>query len=262
MNRMLIERRFDTGEVELNYVEGPNNGPPFLYIHGITGYGKAIDLFYPYLSHNWHLYSPDLRGHGQSSRSTDYSVKASVNDMVKLIDEVIKEPPVIYGHSFGGMVGTMIAGMHPDKVRALIIGDTPGNVDHSIRGFFKMSKGNWSDMRNQIRSGEYGRDWSYRYRYTDPEALTPWAECGEDDEVYNSFLNGYDTGMLFSKIICPVLLMRSDPKVSSLMSDTDVESAGNLIHDYSYVMVEGVGHNTFTEAEKTYTAMVPFLFSL
>ena len=44
---MLIEKRFDTGEVELNYLEGPNNGPPFLYIHGVTGYGRAIELLYP-----------------------------------------------------------------------------------------------------------------------------------------------------------------------------------------------------------------------
>ena len=259
---MLVEKRFDTGEVVLNYAEGPDNGPPFLYIHGVTGYGKAIDLFYPYMSHRWHLYSPDLRGHGKSSRSTDYSVKASANDMKKLIDEVIKEPPVIYGHSFGGMVGTMIAGIYPDKVRALIIGDTPGNVNNSIRRFFKMSKGNWSDMRDQARSGVYGRDWSYRFRYTDPEVLTPWAECGEKDEVYNSFLNGYDTSELFPKIKCPVLVMRSDPKLGSLMSDNDIEHASNLIQDNSYVMIEGVGHNTFTEAEKTYTAMVPFLFSL
>ena len=259
---MLVEKRFDTGEVVLNYAEGPNNGQPFLYIHGVTGYGKAIELFYPYLSHSWHLYSPDLRGHGQSSRSTDYSVKASVQDMVKFIDEVIKKPPVIYGHSFGGMVATMIAGLYPDKVRALIIGDTPGNINHNIRGFFKMSKDNWSGMRNQIRSREYGRDWSYRFKYTDPEVLTPWAECGENDEAYENFLGGYDTGELFPKIKCPVLVMRSDPEVGSLMSDADVEHAGNLIQDCTYVMVDGVGHNTFTEAEKTYVSMVPFVFSL
>jgi pimeloyl-ACP methyl ester carboxylesterase len=34
---MLVEKSFDTGEAVLNYAEGPDNGPPILLIHGITG---------------------------------------------------------------------------------------------------------------------------------------------------------------------------------------------------------------------------------
>ena len=43
------------------------------------------------------------------------------------MNEVIKEPPVIFGHSYCGILGPMIAGTYPDKVKALIIGDIPGN---------------------------------------------------------------------------------------------------------------------------------------
>jgi hypothetical protein len=28
---MLVEKSFDTGEVVLNYAEGPDNGPPILF---------------------------------------------------------------------------------------------------------------------------------------------------------------------------------------------------------------------------------------
>ena len=33
---MLVDKRF-AGEVVLYYAEGPDNGPPFLFIHGVTG---------------------------------------------------------------------------------------------------------------------------------------------------------------------------------------------------------------------------------
>ena len=33
---MLVEKRFDTGEVVLNYAEGPDNGPPAILLHGFT----------------------------------------------------------------------------------------------------------------------------------------------------------------------------------------------------------------------------------
>ena len=259
---MLVERCFDTGEVVLNYAEGPDNGPPFLFIHGVTGLSKILHLFYSYLSPSWHLYAPDLRGHGQSSRSTDYSAKANVDDLVKLIDDEIKEPPVIFGHSYGGIIGTMIAGTYPEKVRALIIGDIPGNNNHSMRDFFKTTKDTWSDVRSQIRRGEYSRDWSFRYKFTDPEVLTSWVESGENDEAYMAFLDGYDTGLLFSKISCPVLLVRADPEVGSLMSDADVEHAEELIQDYSFILMSGADHDFVIEAEKTYTAILPFLLSL
>ena len=260
---MFVEKRFDTGEVELNYAEGPSNGPSFLFIHGVTGNWKIIQLLAPSLHLTWHLYTPDLRGHGKSDRATDYSAQASVRDLVKLIDDVIIDPPVIFGHSFGGIVGTMIAGMYPDNVKALIIGDIPGNIDHSIRAFFKKSSGDWASLRDKIRRGDYTRSWTFRLKYTDPEVVAPWAECGENDEAYNHFLGGYDTDTLFPRIECPVLLLRGNPELGGFMSDADVEHARTLIDDFTYAMVEDVGHNLFiSNREKVLTVLTPFLLSL
>jgi len=35
---MIVEKKFDAGDVVLNYAEGPNNGSPLLLLHGFTGY--------------------------------------------------------------------------------------------------------------------------------------------------------------------------------------------------------------------------------
>jgi pimeloyl-ACP methyl ester carboxylesterase len=63
----LVERTFDTGEVQLNYAEGPANGPPLVLIHGLGRRWQVFLPIIPALSLRWHIFAPDLRGHGKSS---------------------------------------------------------------------------------------------------------------------------------------------------------------------------------------------------
>ena len=65
---MLSEKSFDTGELPLNYAEGPTSGPPLVLLHGLTGWWHAWEPCLPQLTPTWHVYAVDLRGHGQSGR--------------------------------------------------------------------------------------------------------------------------------------------------------------------------------------------------
>ncbi len=63
---MDTEAAFDSGEVTLAYAEGPNNGPPFVWLHGLGGSRDGNPLILPRLRERTHLFRPDLRGHGAS----------------------------------------------------------------------------------------------------------------------------------------------------------------------------------------------------
>ncbi|MGB9203882.1 MAG: alpha/beta hydrolase, partial [Terriglobales bacterium] len=63
----LVERTFDTGEVRLNYAEGPAHGPPLVLLHGLGRRWQVFLPVIPALSLRWHIFAPDLRGHGKSS---------------------------------------------------------------------------------------------------------------------------------------------------------------------------------------------------
>ncbi|MHA2383825.1 MAG: alpha/beta fold hydrolase, partial [Candidatus Thorarchaeota archaeon] len=60
------EKKLDTGEITINYVEGPENGVPLVLIPAQgadwTNYEKVL----PLLSKNYHVFSLDVRGHGKS----------------------------------------------------------------------------------------------------------------------------------------------------------------------------------------------------
>lgn len=62
-----IETTLDTGEIKLNYVVGPDNGPPLVLIPGqglsLESYQKSL----PLLSKEFQVYAVDVRGHGKST---------------------------------------------------------------------------------------------------------------------------------------------------------------------------------------------------
>jgi pimeloyl-ACP methyl ester carboxylesterase len=81
---MLVEKSFDTGEVALNYTEGPNNGPPLVLLHGVTSRWQTFNPIINEFINRWHIYALDFRGHGKSGRTPEkYGLRCHYNDTVK-----------------------------------------------------------------------------------------------------------------------------------------------------------------------------------
>ena len=66
---MLVEKSFDTGEVVLNYFEGPDNGPPLVILPGYIWRWQGYIPIIPQLSENHHIYALDARGRGKSGHT-------------------------------------------------------------------------------------------------------------------------------------------------------------------------------------------------
>lgn len=81
------ETSYDTGRVVLNYALGPKNGPPLVLLHGGSGCWQNLYPIIPDLATNWHIFAPDLRGHGKSGRVAwryavrDYAMEAFLNHL-------------------------------------------------------------------------------------------------------------------------------------------------------------------------------------
>ncbi len=61
------ESYFHTGEVILNYVSGPANGQPLVFIPGQSVTWEEYTLLLPKLADQFQVYAVSLRGHGESS---------------------------------------------------------------------------------------------------------------------------------------------------------------------------------------------------
>jgi pimeloyl-ACP methyl ester carboxylesterase len=76
----------------------------------------------------WRVFAPDFRGHGRSGWVPDgayYHFPDYVADLDALVDELAPEseagPIAIVAHSMGGTVATMFTGVHPARVRSLVL---------------------------------------------------------------------------------------------------------------------------------------------
>jgi pimeloyl-ACP methyl ester carboxylesterase len=110
----------------LNYGEGPANGPLLLLIHGQATDWKNYSKVLPKLSKHYHIFAIDCHGHGKSSKNTEkYYAESMGNDFVWFIENVIKEPVIISGHSSGGLLTAWLAANSPNNVSGIVIEDAP-----------------------------------------------------------------------------------------------------------------------------------------
>jgi pimeloyl-ACP methyl ester carboxylesterase len=282
---LLVEKRFDTGEVVLNYAEGPSNEPPILLIHGITNNWRVFLPVMPYLTMRYHVYALDLRGHGKSGRVTGrYNLLDYEKDIKTFMERVIKEPTILFGHSLGGMIATMAAADNPN-IKALIIGDSPPNYDDSISidiekrmSYWRQAKNIASEEKNfddilqslkekRIMWGDVPiedsillRNMANNWSRIDPDILSKMVDS---KEAIEEMFAGYDTEILFPRLNCPVMLLRGNPKLGGTIKDNQVKKANELIPDLTYVYIPEIGHALFpVGAEPVLSKVTLFLESL
>ena len=58
------DHTINTGEVEIAYSVGPDNGPPLLLLHGVTSRRDTFIRVMDSLTPNYRVIAIDQRGHG------------------------------------------------------------------------------------------------------------------------------------------------------------------------------------------------------
>ena len=111
---------------------GRDGKPPLMLVHGGLDHARNWDWVARSLREHFHVYAMDLRGHGNSAWAPGamYSVAEHVLDLSALVDVVGGWfRSTIVGHSLGGIITLMYAGIYPDRVRKVVAiegAGTPG----------------------------------------------------------------------------------------------------------------------------------------
>jgi len=283
----LVERTFDTGEVQLNYAEGPAHGPPLALVHGLGRRWQVFLPVIPALSLRWHIFAPDLRGHGKSSRvARGYHGPRYSEDIARLLRERVSTPAVLFGHSLGGMLGMWVASHHPELVRALILGDNMIVARHLHNPMYGALFSGLRDLARKGGSVEQiadgigrivlpvpGKNGFVTIRElpgNDEAYLLSWARSVQqaDPDTYEmtldgSSLEGWDGETVLRGIACPTLLLQGTPELGGLMSDADVALATRLLPHHAHVKFRNLGHALFIQQpEPVLRAVTNFLESL
>jgi pimeloyl-ACP methyl ester carboxylesterase len=121
------ERKFHTGEVILNYAEGPpSDGPPLVFIHGQSVTWEEYTFIMPLLHRDFKVYAVTLRGHGASSWTPGlYTFNQLGRDMTSFLEKVVKKPAIVVGNSSGGVLTAWLAANAKELVKAIVLEDPP-----------------------------------------------------------------------------------------------------------------------------------------
>ena len=231
---MKAEKQFNTGELTLDYVEA-GSGQPLVALHGLTSNRQAWYPLLPKFASRWHVYVPDLRGHGTSGRAPDhhYANADYASDIIAFLKH-IGQPVVLMGHSLGAMVAIIVAAQYPEGVSALILLDPPlltytDNVQTSPE------PAKWFNLVSTVMKGSPSRETIVaRLREMMPgtpdeqlNGMVGWLaqiDPGTTDvALRDEMWQGVDLPQTLHQIKCPTLLVQADWDHGGAMRDIDIE---------------------------------------
>jgi pimeloyl-ACP methyl ester carboxylesterase len=102
---------------------GDENQPTLFLLHGWMDVAASFQFLVDALRQNWRVIAPDWRGFGLSEWSKNpYYFPDYFADLDRLLDHYQSDSPVnLIGHSMGGNVAGIFAGIRPERVAKLVL---------------------------------------------------------------------------------------------------------------------------------------------
>lgn len=105
---------------------GDTEKPGLVFVHGGAAHAHWWSFIAPLFTSEWHAIAIHLSGMGDSGRRADYSHETWAREVMAVSDDAgFPGPPVVVGHSLGGMVTIQTAATFGDKLAGAVIVDAP-----------------------------------------------------------------------------------------------------------------------------------------
>jgi pimeloyl-ACP methyl ester carboxylesterase len=241
--------------------ERHGDGPPLICLHGgLTR--RYWDPLLPRFTDDHTVVLPDRRGRGESGDGEGYSIEREVAD-ARAVVEAVEGPPVLFGHSFGGLQAIETARTTPVAAvvayePAYLVDDDRETADLAARMQARLDAGQRREA-TKLHLREVLRD--------DIEDFDAWLDewpawPAPVDHVENTLrmnraLESHPLPDAFD-VDAPALLLTGSEGPAHLRES--VRAVHDALPESHLVEFEGVGHSGPTEApERTAETVREFL---
>ncbi|MHB8693733.1 MAG: alpha/beta hydrolase [Solirubrobacteraceae bacterium] len=229
--------------------------PPLLLVHGGAHAAWCWERWLPALAaRGWTANALSLRGHGASGGTVRGATLGDYVDDIVWAAERLGEPPILIGHSMGGLLVELAAARTPVRAVVMVAPAPSGGLRHALRLAIKHPKTILALLagrsvpftRDQLLSGEVStKDAERVMTRLDPE----------------SFVAQYQVLIAHRHppaVSCPVLLLASPDDV--LISPDEI-SRKAARHNADVRWFPGLGHDLMLEprGEEVVTALIDWL---
>lgn len=115
--------RVDGVDIAVRRWGAPGPGRPVLLIHGGTANLHWWDHIAPALVEGNEVVALDLSGHGDSGWRSAYTTRRWADEVVAVAGTLTGAPPVVIGHSMGGVVAVEAAQRHGSAMESVVLLD-------------------------------------------------------------------------------------------------------------------------------------------
>jgi pimeloyl-ACP methyl ester carboxylesterase len=141
----------------VHYLEWGSRGDPGLvFVHGGAAHARWWSHLAPLFTHHYHVVAVDLSGHGDSERRDRYSHDLWAQEVMAVADDTgFPGPPVVVGHSLGGLVTIQTAATYGDALAGAVIVDSPvrrpdPETEEGTRGRAFRAPGTYPDLETAL----------------------------------------------------------------------------------------------------------------
>ncbi len=242
---MLQSKHCDVNGIKLHYVQGPQNGPPVVLLHGLTDCWQTFLTLVPFLYPYYTLYAPDLRGHGRSAHCQDYKIIDYAADIQVFLTKTFKEPVSLIGHSLGAAVSLYLAAANPRMCRSITLIDPfvfkDIVYDKAFLSYFSgclqviSQHNNLENIFKAIKeTGALAKKRALDLSRLDKKTITSVL----DKHVFT----GFKLDELLVKVHCPVLLLRGNPELEGHITEAKADYLQKGLRDCAVEYLETASH--------------------
>jgi esterase len=239
--------------MKLHYRE-MGEGRPLVILHGLFGFSDNWQSHAKKLAEYFRVILVDMRNHGRSDWSDDFSYDLMADDVYELCDDLKLEEVFLVGHSMGGKVAMIFAQKHANLLEKLVIVDMgikeyPMHHEHILAGIHAVDVENITSRRQaeqqmsaHIESNGI-KQFLLKNLYWKEKGVLAWRMNVEvlEREIAN-ILSALPKG----EISIPTLFIRGE--LSNYVLDEDVESIEEQFIDAEIKTVKEAGHWVHAEA--------------
>ena len=255
--------------IELTYTDA-GRGPAVVFLHGFPFDRSMWRGQVERLSADFRVIAPDLRGHGESTLTSEPStMEVLAEDVAALLDELNVPRAVVCGLSMGGYVALALYRAHPSRVRALVLADTRSKADteDARRTREENARRALAEGMSPIVDSMLPKLLSESTRENEPEVVARVREMmsGVSPEGAAAALRGMalrrDQTDLLASIDVPALVVVGSE--DAVTPPSEAEAMHALIEGSRLRVIEGAGHVSNVERPEEFDrALAEFLEGL
>ncbi len=243
--------------MKLHYRE-LGEGKPFVILHGLFGYSDNWQTHAKKLAEYYRVILVDLRNHGHSDWSDEFSYELMAQDVKELCDDLKLENIILLGHSMGGKTAMLFAQKHASLLEKLIVVDMgvksyPMHHDHILEGLnaLNLSELNTrSEAEKQLAKhidSDGVRQFLLKNIYWKEKGKMAWRmNIPVLEKEMKIILGALPEGESF----VPTLFIRG--QLSQYILDEDISAIEDAFPDSELVTIANAGHWVHAEAPEEF----------